>query len=263
MSTQRVDFASVTEVTGYKVTKEQIKRMHTRYGFAANFCRDKEILEVACGSGQGLGYLAKVAKRVVGLDIDENLVALAGRYYQGRGNIEIRAGNAEVLPFNNDSFDVVILYEAIYYLQNPEAFIEEAKRVLRREGYMIICSANKEEADFNPSPCSHKYFSVTELFSLLQDAGFSSIRTLGDCSTRGKNIKDKLVSWIKRTAVKFHLIPGTMKGKEFFKRIFVGKLYPLPAEITEGMFDYSEPIGVPHDEVSTSYKVIYAVGQKI
>lgn len=63
------DYTSVTEITGCNVTSEQLQRMYARYRFASELCDDKEVLEVACGSGQGLGYLAKKAKRVVGGDI--------------------------------------------------------------------------------------------------------------------------------------------------------------------------------------------------
>jgi len=50
-----------------------------------------------------------------------------------------------------------------------------------------------------------------------------------------------------------------MKGKEFLKRIFFGKLIPLPNEITEGMTEYIPPTSIPHDSPNFEYKVIYAV----
>jgi 2-polyprenyl-3-methyl-5-hydroxy-6-metoxy-1,4-benzoquinol methylase len=76
-----IDYSSVTEVPGNKVTQDQIDRMFHRYHFASNFCEGKEVLEVACGAGQGLGYLALKAKRVVGGDCTEELVRLAKDHY--------------------------------------------------------------------------------------------------------------------------------------------------------------------------------------
>jgi len=72
-----VDYTTVTEVTEHNVTREQIQRMYTRYYFAAEFCSGKEVLEVACGAGIGLGYMARRAKKIVGGDYDEKIVQIA------------------------------------------------------------------------------------------------------------------------------------------------------------------------------------------
>ena len=80
--------------------------------------------------------------------------------------------DAQSLPLETASFDVVMLFEAIYYLPNPELFLREARRVLRPDGLLLICSANCERADFNASPFSHRYFSARDLGSLLSREGF-------------------------------------------------------------------------------------------
>lgn len=60
----------------------------------------------------------------------------------------------------------------------------------------------------------------------------------GSCRVKADTIQDKLISLIKRMAVSLHLMPKTMKGKELFKRLFLGKLTPLPSEIDDGMAEY-------------------------
>ena len=110
------DYTIVTELPGYKAPREQRERLLQRYHFAAQFCTDKDILEVACGGGQGLGYLAHTANRVVGTDIDENNLQFARDNYNQRENITVTPMDAEKLEFDDQKFDVVILYEAIYYL---------------------------------------------------------------------------------------------------------------------------------------------------
>jgi ubiquinone/menaquinone biosynthesis C-methylase UbiE len=256
------DFSSVTEVTGNKVTQEQIERMYTRYRFASEFCLGKEVLEVACGSGQGLGYLANEAKRVVGGDIDGKLLEIASKYYLGRDKIQLEQIDAHQLPFENSSFDVVILYEAIYYLADPEKFVKEAWRVLRKNGILLICTANKDWSGFNPSPYSHRYFSASELFGLFEQDHFINISLYGDCPVIDKDLKDKLISLIKRMAVNLHIVPKTMKGKEFLKRIFFGRLKELPAEVCEGMSKYTPPACIPYDFPNSRYKVLYITGHK-
>ena len=50
---KKIDFTTVTEITGNNVTSEQIQGMYTRYRFVSEFCKDKDVLEVACGTGLG------------------------------------------------------------------------------------------------------------------------------------------------------------------------------------------------------------------
>ena len=108
-----IDYTGVTEVPGSRVTREQLARMYNRYFFAFQFCEGKDVLEVACGAGQGLGLLARRARKLVGGDYTENLIDVAWKHYGGR--IPLVRFDAHTLPFREESFDVVIFYEAIYY----------------------------------------------------------------------------------------------------------------------------------------------------
>lgn len=252
------DYTSVTEIPGVGASAEQISRLFHRYRFASDFCAGKDVLEVACGSGIGLGYIAKTAKKVVGGDIDDNNLKLAREHYKGRGNVEICRLDAHSLPFADGSFDVVVFYEAVYYLARPAEFFGEVKRVLRKGGVFIICSVNKDWSDFNPSPLSVRYFSVPELCSLLKER-FCSVNFFAAFSAVDNTFRGRVASLIKRAAVSLHMIPKTMKGKEIFKRIFFGRLVALPAEISDGMSEYALPVPIYGDARNGDYKVVYAV----
>lgn len=254
------DYTTITETPSNKASQEQIARLYTRYKFASEFCKDKDVLEIACGAGVGLGYLANYARKVVGCDIDDGNLSVALKTYSGHQNIEVLPPlDAHNLPFKDNSFDVVILHEAIYYLSQPEKFIEGAYRVLRKDGALIIGSANKEWSDFNPSPYSYRYFTASELYHLLISKGFD-VELFADCPINRGGFKGVVVSLIKRVAVKLHLIPKTMKGKERLKRLFFGELTTLPAEITDDLgFKYTRPAQIPHDRPITQYKVLFAV----
>lgn len=253
-----VDYSTVTEVPGNRVTQEQMARMIHRYCFAANFCEDKDVLEVACGAGQGLGSLSKKARRVVGGDYTDKLVHSARDYYQER--IEVYLFDAHQLPFRDESFDVVIFYEAIYYLAHPESFFVEARRVLRKQGVLLIATVNKDWSEFNPSPFSTRYFSVPELGEMLQNNGFEA-EFYGAFSALPKTPKEKVISKIREMAVGLHLIPKTMKGKELLKKIFYGKLIPLKQEIEENICEYIPPDRISSDSPNSEYKVIYSVAR--
>jgi len=264
------DFALVTESPGLKASQEQIERLYQRYHFARQFAKDEDLLEVACGSGIGLGYLAEVASKVVGIDIEEKNVDLARKYcVSGNGcqlsanrkNIEIQIMDAHSMTFSDKSFGLVLLYEAIYYLKYPQKFISEANRVLKDGGKLIICFVNKDWKDLHPSPYAYQYFSVPELYALLKSK-FQEIEMYGSFRINDSGVKNKLISLIKRAAVKFNLIPGSLKARVYLKRIFMGKLIPLPAEVYEGMAPYEPPVSIPVDKINKDFKIIYAVATK-
>jgi ubiquinone/menaquinone biosynthesis C-methylase UbiE len=252
-----VDYSTVTETPDIKVSKEQVARLYQRYKFARRFCENKNVLEIACGAGQGLGYMAEVASHVVGGDIEEKNLKFARETFRDNKKVELQILDAHNLSFPDKTFDTVILYEAIYYLSDPNKFLDECKRVLKKDGVLLICSVNREWEDFNPSPFSTRYFSASELKQFLSN-GFTGIELYGGFPVDEETAKDRLVSFIKRGAVSLHLIPKTMKGKEALKRIFFGKLVPLPHEVKEGMAEYAEPASVSPDKVVSDYKVLYA-----
>jgi 2-polyprenyl-3-methyl-5-hydroxy-6-metoxy-1,4-benzoquinol methylase len=82
------DFVELTEISGDMVSQEQVDRIARRYYWAANYCKDKDVLEVACGSGQGVGYLASVSKSVVAGDYSEPILDIARRHYGSRFKFE-------------------------------------------------------------------------------------------------------------------------------------------------------------------------------
>jgi ubiquinone/menaquinone biosynthesis C-methylase UbiE len=251
------DFTAVTEVPGLGASREQRAMLFTRYAYAARLCDGKtDLLEVACGSGQGLGYLAGKARRVVGGDYTEALVQRARRHYGGR--VAFVRLDAHALPFGGASFDVVLLYEAIYYLAEPDRFVAECRRVLRSNGVLVVCTVNKEWPDFNPSPYSVAYCSARDLTDLLRRHRFD-VKLYGAFPVAASSLKDRVVSRLKRTAVALNLIPRTMKGKELLKRMFFGPLTPLPQEIDEGFAPYCEPLPITADGPNHDFKVLFAV----
>ena len=78
------DFLEVTEIAGDEVTHEQIQRLCNRYYWACDYCLNKDVLEVACGTGQGLGYLAGVASSVEAGDYFEPILEIARKHYGNR-----------------------------------------------------------------------------------------------------------------------------------------------------------------------------------
>ena len=222
--------------------------------------RDKRVLEVASGAGFGLGCLDSVAKMVVGGDYTSNLLRVAHSHYGER--LPMVQLNGERLPFENATFDLVLLFEALYYLPDVERFITEAQRVLDEGGRLLIASANREWDEFAPSPNSTRYLSATELIELLKRGGFNDVECLGAFHTGGGGSVQTIVSVVRRVVVALHLMPRTLEGRAKLKRLVYGGLEPLPAEI-EASVPAPGPLNhVGSDGASvTDYKVLYCAGQ--
>jgi SAM-dependent methyltransferase len=252
------DFTSVTELAGDEVSIEQVERLAHRYYWAGRYCQGQDVLEVACGAGQGLGYLISLSKSVRAGDITPALVANARSHYGNR--VEILEMDAQALPFPDHSLNVVILFEAIYYLKSAERFVEECRRVLEPGGRVLIATANKDLYDFNPSPFSHRSYGVVELADLFHGNGFSC-EFFGHLPINSTSLRQRVFRPVKMLVVKLDLMPKTMAGKKVLKRIIFGKLVHMPKEITPGMAPYSEPVPLASDIPDSLHKVIYCVAK--
>jgi len=247
-------YLEVTELAGDGITAEQLKRLCNRYYWAEEFCKGKDVLEVACGSGPGLGYLSTISKSLVAGDISPEILKIARNHY--KDSIDIRQFDACLMPFADAFFDVIIIFEAIYYLPEIEKFINECKRVLRRGGTLLIATANKDLYDFTPSPYSNAYYGVVELSKLLERHGFEST-FYGGTSTKDLSHKQKVIRPLKKIASKMKLIPKTMHGKKWLKKIIFGQLIPMPTEINASTTVYESCIAIKSGKADTTHKVIF------
>lgn len=247
-------FVSVTEIEGQKISAEQLFRTCHRYHWAARKSADKDVLEVACGAGQGLGVLSSAAKSVAAGDISPEVLEAAKKTYGTTVPLHVFA--ADQLPFANAQFDVVLLFEAIYYLPNIAKFLSETKRILRPGGTLLIVTANRDLYDFTPSPFSHLYFGVLELHDVLSKAGFtSSFFALID--TRTVSMRQRLLRPLKTAATRLGLVPKTMHGKEWLKKLFFGEMAIMPGDISQCPIDYIEPKPILNNRPDLKHKVIY------
>jgi ubiquinone/menaquinone biosynthesis C-methylase UbiE len=226
--------------------------LHARYGFAREVCRGKDVLELACGPALGLNYLSKYARRAVGGDCNFNMLAAA----RSKRQLPLLCLDAHCLPFADGSFDAILLYEAIYYLSQPQRFLGECRRILRPAGSLLVSLPNKRWPGFNPSPFSTRYFDANELreffagekFDLEVYGVFPSVS-----STRAQKARD----WVRRSAVRHHLIPKSFKSKAWLKRLFYGSLRTIGEELADQEFPIDGLVPLDRTQDSSSFRVLY------
>jgi SAM-dependent methyltransferase len=238
-----------------KVSQEQIQRLCNRYYWAGDHCRDKDVVELACGTGQSAGYLNELSKSYVAGDISDKVLNIAKHHYKDRINfIEVDAHN---LPFDNNSKDVIILFEAIYYLKDVGKFLNECKRVLKKNGKLLIVTANKDLCDFHPSKYAVKYYGVTELNELFIKHGFN-VEFFGDTPFSGVSLKQKILRPVKKIVIGLNLLPKSNAGKRILKKIVFGNLVNMPREITKDTTEIIKPTKLNSDKKDTEHKVIFS-----
>jgi SAM-dependent methyltransferase len=108
---------------------------------AAEVKSGDEVLDVACGSGNATIPAAQTGAKLTGLDLTPELLE-AGRAVAAEAGVEIEwvEGDAENLPFEDESFDVVVSVFGSMFAPDHRRAAGEIARVLRPGGRMAICS---------------------------------------------------------------------------------------------------------------------------
>lgn len=96
------------------------------------------ILDIGCGTGETLTYLKKKFPKTILYGIDTSNRAI--KYSQSRGHKKVIKASALKLPYKNNSMDVVLLLDVLEHIKQDKKVIEEAKRILRKGGYIFIAS---------------------------------------------------------------------------------------------------------------------------
>jgi SAM-dependent methyltransferase len=252
------DFSALTEATGTPLSREGADMVYSRYAYGAELAAGARVLEIACGSGQGVGMLGERASFVVGGDIDQGLLRRAKLHYGRRARLACL--DACDLPFPAGSFDLVLFFEALYYVPAPSRALDEVARVLAPEGRVVVVNANPERPDFIRSPRSFTYHTADALRRELEARGLE-VRVEGAYPARESGLLGRAAPAIRRVMEALGLVPRTLAGRARLKRLLLGPLISLPPEITAGFGSAAERVPLPAGAAS-GYKVLYVTGSK-
>lgn len=94
-------------------------------------------LDVGCASGFMVSEIAKQfpKSKYFGVDIYDEAIKHAKKNYP---EIIFKVASAEKLPFAKNSFDLILFYETIEHVENPKNCLLEIKRVLKKNGTLIL-----------------------------------------------------------------------------------------------------------------------------
>ena len=141
------------------------------------------VLDVACGPGFFTLAFAARAAHATGFDATEALLerARAEATRRGAANVEWKCGDAEQLPFDGESFDVVACRAAFHHFPRPGRVLGEMARVVRKGGRVLVAdmlgsddpapAATHDRIERLCDPTHVRALPAAELFGLFADAG--------------------------------------------------------------------------------------------
>ena len=100
------------------------------------------VLDVGCGPGQLTAALSKIADAVFGVDFSEHMISEARKSYP---NIDFHVANAERLPFDDGSFDVVVCCYVANHFARPVTAFRDQHRTLKPGGRLVVISPIQHE----------------------------------------------------------------------------------------------------------------------
>lgn len=217
---------------GERPSLKDIDGLHlSKYRFSLKFCKGKKVLELGCGAGYGSKYLAKGgAKQVIAYDLDKKVIKFAKQNFNDK-KVIFRLGDVESLKLKSE-YNVVIAFELIEHLNQPEKLLSLTKRALVRNGIFILSTPNRENSSYDgdkPSNPHHvKEYYPLELKQLLKKY-FSKIELYGIVLKNEKRQQEDMI----RKNLRWRIANSIAKKRwirkvinylpEYPKRIFTGE----------------------------------------
>ncbi len=144
------------------------------------------VLDVACGTGEFERLLLAEysLQQIVGVDISDKMLAIAQKKCHAYPQVSFQTASASTLPFDSDSFDVIVSANSFHYFDDPLAALKEMRRVLKPDGRVIIldwcrdylicqiCDIILKVFD----PAHKQCYTQNEFHRLLEDANFAVSR---------------------------------------------------------------------------------------
>ena len=192
----------------------------------------EKILDMACGNGYGTYVLSGAVKEtVIGGDIEAETIHQCKKEFS-LNNLKYEVLDATKLPFENETFDVVVSFETIEHTTQFDKLLSEYKRVLKQNGTLFVSTPNKllsSPDGIIKNPFHTQEWSLQELDPILKKH-FGKSELFGQHYSRydsGKPIA-KLVEGI-LYARGVRKLPITFQNK-IMNLFSVDQLYPKPNE---------------------------------
>lgn len=139
--------------------------------------KDRVLLDVGAGTGRISVIMAQKGAQVTGVDVSPEIVKVLARKNR---HITALVADAESLPFSDASFDIVTAAFLIVHLKDPTRFFDEAYRVLKDDGLLLITNVNQKdppiiETKAGPIVIESYYHRPERVHEILEELAFTIV----------------------------------------------------------------------------------------
>lgn len=172
----------------YNVDRIEVGKAYIAHGDQIRFHYEKakdwitpqdSVLDIACGDGFGVRILAQKAGRVMGGDIDPEVIAIAQKNPENPANVGFQITDVTKMSFPDQSFDVVTSMETIEHLKPLlDKYLSEIHRVLKPGGRFILSTPQNALGEVPITAAHNIEFSYQELVNVTKSR-FSLNESIG------------------------------------------------------------------------------------
>ena len=117
-----------------------------------------DFLDVGTGTGRMMEIFAGYVDRAIGIDLSREMLAFARASIEEKAlhNCQVRQGDMYRMGLDDESVDLALFHQVLHFAGNPQAALEEASRVLRVGGRLMIVDFAPHDAEFLRQEHAHR-----------------------------------------------------------------------------------------------------------
>ena len=136
------------------------------------------IADLGCGTGAVSQSIAPFVEEVIAVDESSAMLSAARKRLNGIENVDLRNGRLEALPISDGEVDVALLFLVLHYVSDPQRVIDEAVRILKPRGRLLVLDMMPHERQDLRQTMGHVWqgFDRQVLGEWMQTAGLEEFR---------------------------------------------------------------------------------------